>query len=566
MELETSSDTATVALVAEIDFQRIFESCPHPYLILRADDGFTIAAVSERYLAVTGTQRETLIGRGLFDAFPNNPDDPSDTGTTDLAISLERVLRDKAQDVMGVQRYDVPSADGFQVKYWSPVNTPVFDRGGAIPLIIHHVEDVTEFVQMRERHNADNADRGTPQPDRMQAEVLLRAREVKEANQKLKAAQKTLELREQQLAQLNESLERRVSERTLELQASNERLAGEIEARTRAEQRFQSLFEFAPSATLLTDRHGVIEMVNAQVEQVFNYSKAELLGRPVDLLVPERLHAQHAQLRAAFHGAPAPRPLELERTLYGIRKDGSEFPLEIALNPIETSEGTKVLAAVVDIQDRKQKEDSIKSSLKEKVTLLSEIHHRVKNNLQIISSLLDLQSMQIDDPTAHAMLQSSMNRIQSMALIHQTLYQSTDFSLVDFDDVLKTLVSNAASSYRIDEARVELTIHCVPLKLSISAAIPCGLIVNELITNALKHAFPGARRGEIIVRLSVDDSQATLSVSDNGVGIPRDINLDNTRSLGLELIAILTDQLNGTLSIERAEPTRFSVRFPLDRE
>ena len=566
MDLDISQHTDSLAAVSELSFQRIFENAPHPYLILRADRLFTIVAVSERYLTVTGTQRENIIGRGLFAVFPNNPDDPSDTGTSDLAISLERVLRDRAQDVMGVQRYDVPSGDGFQEKYWSPVNTPLFDRDGTISLIIHHAEDVTEFVQMRERHSADIADRRTLRPDRMQAEVLLRAGEVKEANQKLKAAQKTLELREQELAQLNESLERRVSERTMELQASNERLAAEIEARTRAEQRFQTLIEFAPSAILLTDRNGIIEMANAKVEQIFNYSKAELLGRSVDLLVPERLRARHAQLRADFHSAPLPRSLELERTLYGIRKDGSEFPLEIALNPIETNEGNKVLAAVVDIQDRKQKEDSIKSSLKEKVTLLSEIHHRVKNNLQIITSLLDLQSMQIDDPVAHAMLQSSMNRIQSMALIHQTLYQSKDFALVDFDDVLKTLVSNVASSYRIDDARVELTIHSVPLKLSISAAIPCGLIVNELITNALKHAFPGTRRGEIIVRLSVDDHHALLSVSDNGVGLPRAIDLGNTHSLGLELITILTDQLNGTLGIERAEPTRFSIRFPLDRE
>lgn len=422
----SDGSNGTATFHASIDFQRIFESCPHPYLVLRTDSIFTIAAASERYLMVTGTQRGAVVGRGLFEAFPPNPDS-TDTGTTNLLISLERVLRDRTQDVMGVQRYDLPDTDGFQMKYWSPVNTPVFDIEGNIPLIIHHVEDVTEFVQMRTRYPTHEQDRRTQRPDRMQAEVLLRASEVTKANQQLKVAQKTLELRERELAQLNESLEQRVVKRTLELQASNERLAGEM---------------------------------------------------------------------------------------------------------------------------------------KEKVTLLSEIHHRVKNNLQIISSLLDLQSMQMDDPIPRAMLQNSMNRIQSMALIHQTLYQSKDFAKVAFDEVLTTLSSNVASSYCIDESRIRLTVDTTPLKLSISTAIPCGLIVNELITNALKHAFPGGRSGEIKVSLrEIGGGEVELSVCDDGVGLPQDTSFDTSRSLGLELITILTEQLGGTLRIERSDPTCFCVRF-----
>lgn len=429
MDFSISGDTGATPPSSSIDFLRLFESCPHPYLVLCSDPTFTIAAVSERYLAVTHTRREAIVGRGLFDVFPPNPG-ASTTGSSNLLVSLERVLRERTQDVMGVQRYDLAAVDGYEVRYWSPVNTPVFDQTGDIPLIIHHVEDVTEFVQMGiGAPTHEPAPRG-PQIDRMQAEVLLRAREVARANEKLKNAQKTLELRERELAQLNQSLEERVRERTFELQASNERLAGEMQ---------------------------------------------------------------------------------------------------------------------------------------EKVTLLSEIHHRVKNNLQIISSLLDLQSMQVTDAKVRAMLENGMHRIQSMALIHQTLYQSKEFARVAFDEVLNTLVRNIASSCGIDESRIQLTVESAPLKLSISTAIPCGLIINELMTNALKHAFPEGRGGTIGVSLcEAGKHAAELAVSDDGIGLPPVADVDVSRTLGLELIAILTEQVGGTLTIERANPTCFRIRFPIE--
>lgn len=199
MDVKQSTD------VGEIDFQRLFESCPHPYLILRPSPSFTIAAVSECYLDVTGTQRAAILGRGLFEVFPDNPDDAAASGTSDLRSSLERVLRDRVQDVMGVQKYDIPTGVGFQVKYWSPVNTPVFDSDSKIVAIIHHVEDVTEFMLLRDR--AEKAQQSTTSAaDRMEAEVLRRASEVKDANRQLKVAKAELERRETELASLNERL------------------------------------------------------------------------------------------------------------------------------------------------------------------------------------------------------------------------------------------------------------------------------------------------------------------------------------------------------------------------
>ncbi len=192
-------------------FQHVFEASPNPYLVLLPDTPkFTIAAVNNSYLAATNTQRSDLLGRGLFEVFPDNPKDASATGVSDLHISLERVIQDCVQDVMGVQKYDIPvqGANHFEVKYWSPVNSPVFDQTGELAYIIHRVEDITEFILLRERTSQENAriERTLVHVEQMEAEVLKSSRELKEANRQIKAAKEESERREQELAQLNERL------------------------------------------------------------------------------------------------------------------------------------------------------------------------------------------------------------------------------------------------------------------------------------------------------------------------------------------------------------------------
>ncbi|MBS4097134.1 MAG: response regulator [Sulfuricella sp.] len=202
--------------LATPDFQQLFEASPHPYLVLQADPGFTIVAVSDRYLAATGTQRSSILGRDLFEVFPDNPDDSTANGVSALRMSLERVLRDKAQDTMGVQKYDIPREkpdDGFEVRYWSPVNTPVLGKEGGVAFIIHHVEDITDFVLAREHHSREDAQRVKQTQDRaqqMESEVLRRATEVADSNRKLKAAMESLEQRaaEQRAAELARMSER----------------------------------------------------------------------------------------------------------------------------------------------------------------------------------------------------------------------------------------------------------------------------------------------------------------------------------------------------------------------
>lgn len=193
-------------------FQLVFEASPHPYLILLPDPTFTIVAVNNRYLAVTGTERKSIVGQGLFEVFPENPEDGRSRSASDLRTSLNRVRADRRPDTMGVQKYDIPlrdGSDGFEVRYWSPVNTPAFAPDGRIAYIIHHVEDVTEFILSRERANQESVERlGSVEAraQRMEAEVMHRAAEVKDANRALKTALAELEEREAELALLNNRL------------------------------------------------------------------------------------------------------------------------------------------------------------------------------------------------------------------------------------------------------------------------------------------------------------------------------------------------------------------------
>ena len=329
-----------------------------------------------------------------------------------------------------------------------------------------------------------------------------------------------------------------------------------------ADRALLKFIETAPNAMVLVDPTGIIDMVNAPAERLFGYSRSEMVGQYVEILVPERFRMKHPGLRQSFLASPEARPMGAGRELYALHKDGSEVPVEIGLNPIETENGMMVLSAIVDISDRKMKEQKILQALKEKEAMLGEIHHRVKNNLQMIDSLLSMQSDTIQDASIKSIFRDSQNRIKSMALIHQILYQSNNFAEVDFGRFLDRLLPALTSSYSFDGRAVSLEIGGGPVSLPISAAIPCGLLVNELITNALKHAFPDRPPGRIRVEtVGSADGDIVISVSDDGVGLPPDLDVTKTETLGLQLVHVLADQLRGTLDIRRADPTQFTLSF-----
>lgn len=220
----------------------------------------------------------------------------------------------------------------------------------------------------------------------------------------------------------------------------------------------------------------------------------------------------------------------------------------------------RMIEVTTDITQRKRTAEQLKASLQEKEVLLKEIHHRVKNNMQIICSLLNLQSASISDPQTVELLQEGQNRVASMALVHEQLYQSEDLARIDFADYIQNLTANLFSSYDIHADAIALKINVDNVFLGVNAAIPFGLIINELVANSLKYAFPIGTTGCIYVDMYFDnDNHLTLSVSDNGIGFPADLDFHNTESLGLQLVTALTSQLQGTIELKRNNGTEFKI-------
>ena len=218
-----------------------------------------------------------------------------------------------------------------------------------------------------------------------------------------------------------------------------------------------------------------------------------------------------------------------------------------------------------DITQAKRAEQQIKASLNEKEVLLQEIHHRVKNNLQIICSLLSLQSNRIHDPEVLQIFADSQNRVKAMALVHERLYKSQDLGRVDFPGYTRNLTDHLVRSYQAESRAIQLALDVQPVPMSINTAVPCGLIINELVSNALKYAFEGKQEGQISIRLSQPDpSTLLLVVKDNGIGLPRGFDLGKAETLGLKLVNGLTQQISGKISLKNGRGTEFIIQFPLD--
>jgi PAS domain S-box-containing protein len=246
-----------------------------------------------------------------------------------------------------------------------------------------------------------------------------------------------------------------------------------------------------------------------------------------------------------------------------MKRDGTPLLVSLRADAIKDEEDKLVglIGVHTDVTKQKRAEQQIKASLKEKEVLLQEIHHRVKNNLQIISSLLSIQSEVIEDEQVLNILRDSQNRIQSMALIHERLYQSQNMIRIEFSEYIQNLAINLFHSYDIDFNQISLEIGAQDVSLSINTAIPCGLIINELISNALKYAFPNNGKGWICVSLSKDLDGFTLKVKDNGIGLPENLDLENTKTLGLRLVDTLVNQIRGTMRIDRNQGTSFEIVF-----
>jgi len=261
---------------------------------------------------------------------------------------------------------------------------------------------------------------------------------------------------------------------------------------------------------------------------------------------------------AAFNGIPQ----NFETSFFHQNTETTSW-MEVFLNPIYGVDNkvSEISGIGHDITEKKISEEKLKQSLKEKEVLLKEVHHRVKNNLQVISSILNLQSSYVKDKRTLEILRESQNRIKSMAFIHESLYQTKDFSSINFTEYVTNLTSNLVHSYQGFEDQVELDLKIQELYLNLDLAIPCGLIINEILSNALKYAFPKNRKGKISLRLALKNQEITLVIQDNGIGLPEHIDYRNTESLGLQLVVTLVDQLGGQIKLDRSKGTKFTIVF-----
>ena len=326
-----------------------------------------------------------------------------------------------------------------------------------------------------------------------------------------------------------------------------------------SEKNYRSIFENTGTAMLIADDDMTISLVNKTFENILNQKKEDIEGKQnwIAMLIPEdrkkieKLHKTHKNNNSQ---TIIPKTYETRANIHGDTKD---FFATFDFIP-----GTRMsLISLIDITDRKKAERLLTTSLKEKELLLREIHHRVKNSLQLISSLLSLQASEIDDKEIIARYKESENRIHTIALIHESLYQSTNISNIDFRNYVEILIEDIINSYNVNTDRIKSILQLGDYTLGIETAIPLGLIINELVSNSLKHAFNEYDKGEIQIILEKNGDTYTLTVKDNGVGLPKDFNFEETSSLGILLINSLVNQLDGKMKVEVNGGTIVTINF-----
>jgi two-component sensor histidine kinase/CheY-like chemotaxis protein len=313
-------------------------------------------------------------------------------------------------------------------------------------------------------------------------------------------------------------------------------------------------------------------MLSDLKEGIFELKFAETLGEALDILERENFDVVLLDL-----GLPDSQGF---RTFTQVNDQMPELPIiiltgledeDLGINAVK--EGAqdylvkgqiddKVLARSINYAiERKNTEEELKSSISEKEVLIKETHHRVKNNMQIISSLLNLQMGHSDEDDTIDMLKESQNRIKSMALIHEKLCQSDDLNHIKISDYINTLVTDLFYSFNLTEEQIDIKMDLEDVYLKIETAIPCGIIVNELVSNSLKYAFPNGKKGEIFVSIHSKGEGYELIVSDNGVGLPENFDYENTDSLGLQLVNNLSTQVDGTVEMDNSNGTKFIINF-----
>lgn len=376
---------------------------------------------------------------------------------------------------------------------------------------------------------------------------------------------------EENLNQILDRLENIVTERTAELTLTNASLQAEIAERQRieealreSEQQFRATFQQAAVGIAHVGIDGRWLLVNQRFCDIVGYTFGELqLLTFQDITYPEDLTDDLNYVDQILAGEI--QTYTLEKRFFC--KNHSLVWISLTVSLVRDNSGNPkyFISVIEDISDRQRSQEQIRASLREKEVLLKEVYHRVKNNFQVISSLLSLQSEYITNKQDLQIFQQSQQRIASMALVHEKMYQSGDLSRINFREYVQELVASLCTSYDVYDGAITVQINIDDeILLGLDTAVPCGLIIHELVSNSLKYAFPGGRTGEITIAIQeIANHQIALTVSDNGVGLPENFNFTETASLGWQLVEALASQLTGDITIQNDIGVEFLIAFSL---
>ena len=328
------------------------------------------------------------------------------------------------------------------------------------------------------------------------------------------------------------------------------------------EEKYRFLLENISEGIIAGESRGRVIFWNRGAEAIFGYSVDEAVDKPLTFVMPEEFRRGYQRRIKRVISAGKSEIIGRRFEVFGLRKDGSKFPLELSINSWRIRGDVFFICVALDITERKKADDKIRAALKEKELLLREIRHRVKNNLNLIYSLLNLQSRYIKDRKALMMFIESRNRVRSIALINDDLHLLKGQERVDFANYIRNLVARLFHSYGVDTNLIRYKLDVDDIFMDIKTAVPCGLIISELVSNSFKYAFPRRKKGKICIDLHKDkQNRFILVVSDNGVGFPEGLDFRSTESLGLQIVADLVEQLKGTIELDRRGGTKFKISF-----
>ena len=585
-----------------IDYQAILDALPRPTLVLEPPDYVMVAANRARHRA-TNTREEDVIGRKLFDVFPDNPDDPEATGVANLTASLRRVMETRRSDVMPIQKYDIHDPTGaFEERWWSPVNTPILRPDGSVRYIVHQVEDVT--AEVRERQRAAHAEAehirclqladaipglvfetdtdcnviyandqfreytGLPlprlledgwchsiHPDERDSIVdgwceAMQSGEAFERECRIRSAGgewRWFTVRGTLLRDPSGRVERAVGICTDIDKAKH----AEAELRE-SEEQFRTMADSLPQLAWMADDQGSIYWYNRRWYEYTGTTLDEMRGwgwRKVH-------HPDHVDrvVERISHSWETGEPWEDSFPLRGADGEYRWF-LSLA-TPLRDADGriTRWFGTNTDITARQEVQEF-------QALLMRELSHRVKNSLSLVSALLHLQSRSLSGDT-RAALEDAASRVHAVATVHDQLWRQADAREIDLQPFLANLAGALAAGAPRHATRVEVE----PVVVSADMAVPIGLLVNELVTNAYKYAYPDGSGGEVRVVGRCDRAGTyEIEVSDSGRGLPPGFDMSGpSESLGMRVVATLAKQLGARISAGSAEPgTRFVLSFPL---